>query len=332
MTDHRSLANVNMSTFSIPLPDGTAVTGKDFSPSELKFPIRARPLLVLIPGGTYTVDFFDADENHGVRKWAKTLGLPVLGLNRPGYGDIPAPSNMDKNTNTFIQQSGRWLHNSGLPAVWKQFAQKFEVSSIVLYGHSIGGAVVTVAASMYDKVSSPYVLSGLSMAGIGCDIVYNDFLSMFDDMHKTEEVGPAIPMRFPKQQQERSMLGSIPELYDQTILEQTERLAHPIYLQELYDVEFLWPKYWTEYAGSVQVPVLYNMGQHDQLWQVNDDTMRRFGAGFVKAPSVTTTISSHSLHCVEFSHQSSGYYIRLLGFALECAMQKDLELLLETKT
>ncbi|KIX92999.1 uncharacterized protein Z520_11272 [Fonsecaea multimorphosa CBS 102226] len=320
-----------MSAFSILLPDGSAITGKDFSPSESRVPVRARPLLVLIPGGTYTVDFFDADEKHTVRTWATALGVPVVGLNRPGYGDVPVPTAMDKDGSTFIQQSGRWLHNVGLPTIWEKFAQKYEFSSIVLYGHSIGGAVAIVAASLYEEGASPYKLSGLSMAGIGCDTVYHDFLAIFDDMHRTAEVGPATPIRFPKQQQEQSMLGPVPDLYDPAILEQTERLANPIYLQELYDVEFLWPVYWARYAQSVSVPVLYNMGEHDQLWQVNDDSMRRFGAGFVKAPAVTTTISKHCLHCVEFSHQSPGYYIRLLGFAVECAIQRDLRQLLERK-
>lgn len=318
-----------MAAYSISLPSGGVVTGTDFSGPERQTLSIGRPLLVLAPGGTYTTDFFDADENHTVRKWSDALGLPVIGVNRPGYGTIPPPTGMDKKANSFIQQSGRWLHEKALPAVWERFAAKYEATSIVLYGHSIGGAVAVVAASQYEDGRAPYQLSGLSMAGVGCDPAVDEFLTMFEEMHKTEEVGPATPLKFPKEGQEKSMLGPQPELYDAAIRQQTDRLANPIYLQELYDIEFLWPKYWTQYAQSVSVPVLYNMGEHDQLWTVNEDTMRRFGGGFTKSPSVTTSISRHSLHCIEFSHQSSGYYIRLLGFAVECAVQRELKLQLQ---
>lgn len=319
-----------MSAFTLSLPDGSKVSGKSFTPTKLQGPASRRPLFVGIPGGTYTTDFFDADANHSIQQWSEALGIPAVGLNRPGYDVIPAPTDMDKQSNTFIQKSGQWTHQVALPAVWDFFAKQFDVSSIVLYGHSIGGAVAIVAASQYKEGASPYKLSGLSVAGIGCDPIFNDaWMPMFRELHDKQEVPPAIPLRFPKEAQEGSMFGPHTSLYDPAILQQTERLAHPIYLQELYDVEFLWKTYWQHYAESVSVPFLYNMGEQDSLWHVDAETMRTFGAGFKNSPWVTTTISRNSPHCIEFSYQSSGYYIRLLGFAVECAAQREIKLRLE---
>lgn len=65
-----------------------------------------------MPGGTYTTDFFNADANHSIQQWSEALGIPAIGLNRPGNDVIPAPTDMDKESNTFIQKSGSGLTKS----------------------------------------------------------------------------------------------------------------------------------------------------------------------------------------------------------------------------
>lgn len=317
-----------MSTFSLILKDSSTVTGTVHIPSQtrLRSVSKCKPLLVVVPGGSFTADFFDADDNHSLRPICELLGIPAVALDRPGYGGTPPPTGLDKSSNSFIQKTGRWLHELALPAIWSAYADELAVSSIVLYGHSIGGSVCIVAAAEYARERSAYKMSGLSIAGIGCEPASNDFDAMFEEEHKSPNGTPLRSLMFPIEPFNTFMHGDVPETFDPAITLQTERLQHRIYLQELYDVEFLWPKYWESYAKLITIPVLYNGGDLDLLLQINPDTMRRFGAGFSASTWVSLVMSRDAPHAVEHSHQACGYYIRLLGFAVECAVQSEIKL------
>lgn len=199
------------------------------------------------------------------------------------------------------------------------------VDSIVLYGHSIGAATCVVAAGENDKCQSFYNLSGLALAGIGSDPVDTEFGDAFEEEHKLEKPSPLKGFKFPLPAQQHFMLGDDHEIYDVAILQQTARLQNNIYLQELYDIEYIWPGYWRSYAQRVTVPVLYNAGEKDLLWNINHHTVREFSSGFSKSAWVSHVLSSDAPHAIELSRQSYGYYVRLLGFASECATQATIK-------
>lgn len=320
-----------MSSFSLTLSDESIIEGKLYVQSEqpLKSLTGRRPLLVAVPGGTYTADFFDTDENHSLRTVCNALGVPVIALNRPGYGSTAAPVNVDKFKNSFIQQSGRWLHNRALPAIWDTYAEKLKISSLVLYGHSIGAGTCVVGAAEYEMNQPSYKISGLALGGLGCDPKREEFLDMFEAEHKAKVPTPLRKLQFPTHAQQIFMLGSIPEIFDPKVLDQFERLRNDIYMQELYDIEFLWPNYWKSYAELIKVPVLYNAGEADSLWRINRSTMREMEAAFSKSTWVSSVMSHNAPHAIEMSHQATGYYTRLLGFAIECASQFEVEIALQ---
>jgi hypothetical protein len=110
-------------------------------------------------------------------------------------------------------------------------------------------------------------------------------------------------------------------------IQQTERLQHEILLEELYDINVLWPDYWRKYAAEVEVSVLYTLGEYDSLWNNTDQDVKDFAAGFLKATSVEAKRLLLAPHCIEHSLQATGLILRTFGFAIESAVQLKLRTL-----
>ena len=306
-----------MSTFTVTLPDGKSLTGKTYFPPRVPSScISAIPLIVAVHGGSYTSDYFDADENHTIRHISQATGIPVIAINRPGYsGTSPLPETPAKSS--FIKEQGENLHRSVLPFLWREYASRLGVSSIFLYAHSIGGAISVVAASLHgsEHASSLYPLCGISISGVGSNV---KTLPMVEFEKDPKELA-GISIRFPNDQKNMLMLGPT-KLYDPTILEQTERLQHEITIEELHDINILWRSYWRQYAAEVVVSVLYTLGEYDELWNKSDQDVKDFAEGFVKAPTVESRKLLSAPHCIELSLQATGLTLRTFGFAIECAV------------
>jgi pimeloyl-ACP methyl ester carboxylesterase len=200
--------------------------------------------------------------------------------------------------------------------LWKQYTSALSVSSIFLYGHSIGGAVVVVSASLHG--SSPqdahYPLCGISISGFGSNVKKLPMPQF--DMDPQDMKSQSL--RFPNEQKDALMLGP-PKGYDIAILQQTERLQHDISVPELYDINVVWPSYWRKYTAEVHVPVTYTLGEHDGLWGTTDQDVKEFASSFVRAPTVEARRLLSAPHCIELSLQAPGLIICTFGFAIESA-------------
>jgi pimeloyl-ACP methyl ester carboxylesterase len=306
-----------MSAFAETLPDGKSLTGKTyFAPRVPASCISALPLIIALHGGTYTSDYFDVDENHTIRHISLATGIPVIAINRPGYaGTSPLPETPAQSS--FIKEQGKYLHRSILPFLWTKYASSLGVSSVFLYGHSIGGAICVVAASLHgsEHALSVYPLSGISISGVGSNV---KTLPMEVFKKDAKELA-GISIRFPNDQKDMLMLGPA-KLYDPTILEQTERLQHEATVEELHDINMLWRSYWRQYAAEVVVSVLYTLGEYDELWNKSDQDVKDFADGFVKAPTVESRRLLSAPHCIEHSLQATGLTLRTFGFAIECGV------------
>lgn len=306
-----------MSAFTMTLPDGRTLTGTNYFPQRVPGSrTSALPFIVAVHGGSYTSDYFDADENHSLRHISQTLGIPVIAIDRPGYhGTSPLPETPAKSS--FIKEQGAYLHRIILPFLWKEYASLLGVASIFLYAHSIGGAVSVVAASLHESECAPasYPLCGISISGVGSNV---KTLPM-EEFNKDVKEMVGISMRFPNDQKDMLMLGPA-KLYDPAILEQTERLQHEVTVEELHDINVLWRGYWRKYAAEVGVSVLCTLGEYDELWNNSEQDVKDFADGFVKAPSVESRRLLSGPHCIEHSLQATGLILRTFGFAIECAV------------
>ena len=108
------------------------------------------PLIVAIHGGTYNAKYWFADDQHSAIPLSSALGVPFLAINRPGYKDC-SPIPPVPESSTFLQEEGKYLHNEILPAIWKQYASRPRVSSILLMTHSLGTPGAIVAAALNSE-------------------------------------------------------------------------------------------------------------------------------------------------------------------------------------
>jgi pimeloyl-ACP methyl ester carboxylesterase len=306
-----------MASFSVELVDGKRLTGRNHFPiNSSASRIAVLPLIVAVHGGTYTSDYFDADADHTLRHISQALAVPVVAIDRPGYrGTSPLPPIPTEST--FIQEQGAYLHKYILPFLWKTHATNLGVSSIFLYAHSIGAAVAVVASSLHacDGDVPAYPLSGMSISGVGSNV---KTLPM-EAFHKDARELVGISIRIPNEQKDMLMLGPA-KLHSPAILKQTERLQHDVSLEELYDINVSWRSYWRTYAANVKVPVLYTLGELDELWNRSDQDVEDFAKGFVNAPPVEARRLLSAPHCIEHSLQCHGLTLRTFGFAIECAV------------
>ncbi|OGM48118.1 hypothetical protein ABOM_002813 [Aspergillus bombycis] len=116
---------------------------------------------------------------------AETLQIPVVAIDRPGYGGSTAyPDPKAKNEDlrrrgtTFAQEQGKYLNSTVLPELWKEFGSS--ASSMVVFAHPIGGMMAIVAAAEPKE----YPLAGLIVSGIGCKSQRNE-----GDIHGNRDTG-----------------------------------------------------------------------------------------------------------------------------------------------
>ena len=122
------------------------------------------------------------------------------------------------------------------------------------------------------------------------------------------------------------MLGTPEEgMADQSIYKHTAALQSETPAGELSDTLTQWLGYWTKYAVKVPVPVMYGLADADNLWSASEQSVRSFATAFEKSPRFESGIILGSAHCSELCKVSRGWYARAFGFAMECAVAKELK-------
>lgn len=104
------------------------------------------PLVIAIPGGTYTSRYFDVP-GYSLLDHAAVSGIPVIAIDRPGYGNstpLPPPEST-------IAGNAEQLDDA-IGQIWKRAGNG--ASGIVLIGHSIGGAVTVEIASRRPSMAA----------------------------------------------------------------------------------------------------------------------------------------------------------------------------------
>ncbi|PSN68313.1 alpha/beta-hydrolase [Corynespora cassiicola Philippines] len=287
---------------------GGSVTGKVFLPSSASCSSGYTPLLVAVHGGTYKSTYFDASSQHTIKSLVQAFGIPVVAIDRPGYGRTPSLNPIPDDSSP-IQEHGRWLHKFVLPELWKKFSNS--AKSIVLYGHSIGGATCCVAAGLHASDGGSYPLSAVIITGIGVEVGSRK-------LH-WESTSPGY-IRIAEDFKDDIMLTRR-ELYDSDILKTTAQLNQDAPLDECIDIGTQWLSYWNKYAGVITIPVLYMGGAEDQMWNLSKENIEDFGKAFRSSKKVETVQIPCAPHNIELSHQSIVLWGRAGAFAIESTVE-----------
>ncbi|OJK03575.1 hypothetical protein ASPACDRAFT_111440 [Aspergillus aculeatus ATCC 16872] len=308
-----------MEYFELPLSSSGVISGRYSIPSRDPRSLQNRPLIVCIPGGSYGARYFDVEGTQSVLELSTCLNIPVIALDRPGYGaSTPAPN--IENAPTYAQAQGRYFNSTILPALWQAFATRAEASSMVLLSHSIGAMIATISAGCYTGLEK-YPLAGIITSGIGSELVEGPkdhmihLLSGDDDLIYFEAVAKdAIMLQLPH------MKLAPPEMR-----QFTEQLNEPVPSGELRDINTTWLNYWKQYSMKVTVPLLHGLSEFDGLWTCSSTALEAYKAAFPRSPKVACERIPMAPHCIELSFQSHAWYMKCFAFAVECTVSQSLQ-------
>ena len=305
-----------MQTFKLDLPDGGTVTGRFSFPAAAARPAYL-PLLVCVPGGSYDAEYFDVDTNYSITSVSSSIGIPVIALDRPGYGgSTAAPA---REGETYAEAQGKYINSTILPTLWKEFEKRSGATVIVLMAHSIGAMMATISVGSYTG-DEGFSLAGLITSGIGTELVEGPRQAMLQLLNDTTEsihfdppTKDAIMLRFPVQ-----------NVVEPEICKNTEKLNKPVPREELYDINMNWLSHWRQYSDKVAVPLMYGLSEFDALWASSEDTVESYRRAFPASPRINCGMVPMAPHCIELSLQSKAWYMKCCGFALECAVSHGL--------
>ena len=257
------------------------------------------PLVIAVHGGTYTSAYFDLP-GRSLLDAAEANGLPIVAIDRPGYGDSPmlASDQMD------ITGQATFL-TGALDAIWQSHGDGCR--GIVLIGHSIGAAIAATIASTPGTLP----LLGMAISGIGLRTNPGDY--------ERWQSLPDIPLvALPPEVKDLVMFGPDGS-YDVDMPAAGHVASAPAPKAELLAITSAWGKTALDVLGRVALPVHYRQAEFDRLWIVNEHEISGFAASLSASPMVDARMASGTGHCIDHHRIGPALQIQQLGFALACA-------------
>lgn len=278
--------------------EGMSFSGRQVVPSHADG--APRPLIIALHGGTYTSAYFDI-AGHSLLQRAALLDIPVIAIDRPGYGTstalAPADSTIERNAAVLDALIGEIWAASGQGA-----------AGVVLIGHSIGGAVATAIAARQPS----WPLLGLAVSGC-----------LLEVPSESKAAWAGLPdiafIDLPHVLKDGVMFG--PGWTHGAHAPEASHAAHaPVPRAELIDITTTWPARVRAEAARVAVPVHARQGEFDALWISDNGQASAFGAAFTGAPSVDAQLFPKTGHCIDFHHSGAAFQLEQLAFALRCSL------------
>lgn len=253
-----------------------------------------KPLVVLIPGGSYNAHYFDVP-GHSLVEAAQDRGFPVAALNRPGYsGSTPVegPHRFAANAEVLAE---------AVDDLWKRYGEA--APGVVLVGHSMGGAIALHMAAR--PVSWP--LLGVSATAIHVDAPDG-----------VAQAWNAIPdgamVDFSDEQRVQFMYGPS-DSYDAGVLGAAAKAAEGIPVEELREVVDGWIIDFDGIAATIEVPVHYALAEHDHLWVASPENVRGFTESFTRSAAASGEFVEGVGHNIDHHQDSAAFHQRQLDFA-----------------
>ncbi|MFC5001877.1 alpha/beta fold hydrolase [Dactylosporangium cerinum] len=289
----------------VTLLDG-AISGRIAVPDET----AETPMLVLVHGGGANALSMDIP-GHSFIGTAARCGFPAIALNRPGYGGsstlgFPA----DSDDGLLAANASRLIDAIG--EAWERYGRN--TPGVVVYGSSVGGAVVLHLASQWSEQSAPtWPLLGVATA----DVAQKPPQKALDAWHGTP-VTESVNIAALQPLLDAPPLWTIPTYaFDPSAL---PGVFAPVIRAEMMEIIGGWARNWKEIATSITVPVHYRLAQYDTFWQVAPELIDEFATALrAHAPYVDAGVFAGSAHGLADSPAGDEYFHLVLGYALRCA-------------
>lgn len=263
------------------------------------------PLVVALHGGTYTSRYFDVP-GASLLDRAVANGIPVVALDRPGYGGSPA---LPAGQSTVIGQATYLL--KVLEDCWQRYGEGTQ--GIFLIGHSIGGAITASIAAQAASTPPAFPLLGVALSGM-CLKTPPEHKPLWESLPDT----PTVEMPGPVKVQ---MMFGPAGSYHPSMVEASQTADAPAPKAELVDIVSTWTTNAPATLSAIRVPVHYRQAAQDPLWIMGAEEVDGFAKALVNAPRVDAAMVHHTGHCMDLHHFGHALQLQQLAFALQCACE-----------
>ncbi|KPI05218.1 hypothetical protein OK074_0356 [Actinobacteria bacterium OK074] len=284
----------------------TDVDGIPFSALLCAVP-KPRAVLVALHGGAVTSRYFDhpAHPELSLLRTAAALGVTVLALDRPGYGDSAPYGDTMGDPERRV--------DLGYAAVDRLLAQLSRGAGLFLMAHSIGcdlGVRMAADARRTD-------LLGVELAGTG--------------HHRHPRLTTILTTGRPGARGPRTRAEGGGGIYD--LLWEPERLypadvvgaAGLLSPGPRYEnhVAVHWPREFPHLAARVAVPVHFTLGAYEKVWRAGPEGLADIASLFTAAPRVEVAEQAEAGHNLSIGLTATAYHLKVLSFMEECVTARD---------
>jgi pimeloyl-ACP methyl ester carboxylesterase len=265
-------------------------------------PHLGSPLLVALPGGTFTSEYFciAGSPTGSFVDIATRNGFSVLRMDRPGYG---ASDLLPEDENTFVRQAE--LLDSAISCMLDDCA----ADTVVLVGHSIGGIVALEIAARQPH----WRLTGVAISGMGAAIPAGG---------AAEQLG-ALPFSgvvdLPLEEREPLWYGPASSVSADAVVSARASFA-PAPMIELKSAPKWAAQRLDETALAITVPVHHTLAEFDALWDASPRARDLFLAKFSPTLPVHSEIMAGVGHCIDHHLLGAAMHYNQLAFAHQCML------------
>lgn len=259
------------------------------------------PLVIAVPGGTYTASYFDVPGYSLVQR-AAALNVPIVALDRPGYRDSTPVEAGDS-----IILANAEVLDQLIGELWDAYGAG--TAGVVIVGHSIGGAVSLALAARQPA----WPLLGVAVSGC--------LLRVPTESRDAWEALPDVAViELPEPMKDVVMFG--PDWTYRDPMPQASHVAGaPVPKAELLDITGGWIERVRTVAGRITVPVHARQGEFDKLWISDQSEVDSYAAAFSAAPTVDARLVRSAGHCIDFHRLGAAFQLEQLAFALSCCVK-----------
>lgn len=259
------------------------------------------PLVIAVHGGGYTSAYFDVP-GYSLMDRAQGLGVPVIAVNRPGYG---GSSPVSPDGSMFLANAAALDHL--ISELWQ--AEGVGTAGVFLIGHSVG-VPVTMAIAARERT---WPLLGLALSGC--------LLRVPASFGSSWAATPGPTLDSPPDQKAERMFG--PEWTRPGDMPEAAYFANvPVIKSELIESSSTWPELFHDIAPRISVPVHLRAGEFDTLWDTSEGQLAEFAAGLASSPHVDAELFPAAGHAIDYHRGGAAFQAQQLAFALTCAARQ----------